>query len=801
MKHARIIEGLTLAQKCSLLSGKDVWHTRALEGAGIPSVALSDGPSGLRKQAAAGDHLGLNESTKATCWPSASAVANSWDVCLAEKIGEALGREAQKQDVQILLGPGLNIKRSPLCGRNFEYFSEDPYLSGKLAAAYVRGIQRMGVSACPKHFAANSQETRRMTNDSVMDERTLREIYLTGFEIAVREGKPQSLMTAYNKLNGVYANENRHLLSDILRGEWGFEGMVVTDWGGCNDIAAGARAGSNLEMPGTGDDGPCELLRAVEEGRLDEGTLDKRLDELLDVILATSTAKTGGDINEDAHHALAREAAEQCLVLLKNEDDILPIQRNARVAVIGDFAAAPRYQGAGSSSVNATRVDVTPVLLPRYFPNAIGCAPGFRREDVPDEEMRTQACRLAEQADVVLMYLGLTEAFETEGLDRTHIRIPENQIRLLEAVSKVNSSVVVILSAGSVVEMPWLGNCKALVDAYLGGQAMAEAVLRVVSGQANPSGRLAETMPHSGSEAPCYRYYPGSRVSEYREGLYVGYRYYETVGIKPLFPFGFGLSYTSFEYRDVAASKSGVAFTLKNTGKRNGAEVAQVYVSLPGARVFRPALELKGFAKVLLKAGEEKRVEIPLDDKAFRYFNVKTNRWETEAGAYEIKVGASCEDIRLTATVVVAGTNAPNPYEDPLFEPWRTGDVSNVTSIAFETLLGRELPQPSSRDRLDMNDPLEDMASARNPVCRFVARMLLSMRKRSIATGKPDLNILFITSMPFRGLAKMMGGAITTRMAEDLLFIANGHWHRGLGRLIWHFFTKPRLEKMGGKTE
>ena len=799
MDHQDILSKMTLAEKCSLLSGRDVWHTRPFEHAGVPSISLSDGPSGLRKQAAEGDHLGLNASVQATCFPSAATIANSWDLELAQRVGSAIGEEARAQDVQVLLGPGLNVKRSPLCGRNFEYFSEDPYLSGKLAAGFIRGVQSQGVSACPKHFAANSQEGHRMASDSVMDERTLREIYLTNFEIAVKEGNPQCLMSSYNLVNGTYANENAHLLTEILRNEWGFQGAVVTDWGGSNSFVEGTRAGSNLEMPGVGDDSACQLLAAVREGRIEESVVDQRVDELLTLILSTDKARTSSSFDREAHHETAREAACETVVLLKNEGGLLPLSRDARVAVVGDFARTPRYQGAGSSLVNPTRVDNTLDLLSTYFPHAIGFAAGYLREDKPDEALSAEAVALCRDADAVLLYLGLTEGFETEGLDRTHMRIPQNQIALLSKIAEVNPNVVVVLSAGSAVEMPWEGQCRAIVYGCLGGQAGADAMLRVLRGDINPSGKLAETVPIAYADLPVSHYYPGEqRTSEYREALYVGYRYFVTTDRPVLFPFGYGLSYTTFRYENLEADDSHVAFDLTNTGDREGTEIAQIYIGLPGAKVFRPARELKGFARITLAPGEKKRVVIALDDKAFRYFNVKTNRFEVEGGTYQVMIGASSADIRLTAQVSLAGTGAPNPYEGEAFTCYRAAELDQVTDSAFSALLGHAIPAHNWNEQapLGMNDALMQLYYARNPLARLVGKKLCSMKDQSIAAGKPDLNLLFIYNMPFRGIAKMMNGMVSMEMAENILKMANGHFFRGLFGVIRGYLRRPNLAKM-----
>ncbi len=664
MKQPELLSKLTLEEKAALLSGKTVWETRDIPRLRIPSIFLSDGPHGIRKQAGTGDHLGLNESLKATCFPTAATIANSWDEELGEEIGRALGEEAVSQNIHVLLGPGLNIKRSPLCGRNFEYFSEDPYFAGKMAAAYVRGIQSQGIYACPKHFAVNSQELRRMAMNAVIDERTLREIYLTGFEIAVKEGGAKAIMSAYNQINGEYANENRQLLVDILRNEWGFDGIVITDWGGSNDHVKGVKCQSNLEMPAPGLDSAREILYAVEDGKLTIEELDLCVDELLDAVLTLSgegqreskmSGQTAG-FDVTAHHELARRAAAESIVLLKNEDSFLPLKPKTKVALIGDFAIEPRYQGAGSSMVNPTRVDSMAELIQGYDLQLVGVKMGYSRTGEADAAMKKEALDLAGRAEVVLYCFGLDEISESEGMDRNHMRVPQNQIELLEELVKVNPHIAGIMSAGSSVEMPWHYCCKAILHGYLCGQAGAGAMLDVLTGKVNPSGRLNETYPVKYEDTPAFRYFPSTeRNSEYREGLFVGYRYYDTSGARFQYPFGYGLSYTEFTYSDLDVDESGVSFTLENTGAMDGAEVAQLYIGMPNGKVFRPKKELKGFRKIFLKKGEKKRIRIAFDDKSFRFWNVKTGQWETEGGESQIMIGACVADIRLTGTLVVRG--------------------------------------------------------------------------------------------------------------------------------------------------
>ena len=788
MKHADVIAKLSLREKCALLSGATVFETHALPNKGVPAIWLSDGPNGLRKQAGPADHLGLNPSEPATCFPTAATVANSWDPALGEEIGKALGEETASYSVNVILGPGLNTKRSPLCGRDFEYFSEDPYLSGKLAAGYVRGIQSVGVSACPKHFAANNQELRRMASNSVLDERTLRELYLTGFEIAVKEGRPRCIMTSYNRVNGTYANENHHLLQDILHGEWGYDGAVVTDWGGSNDHVEGVREGSTLEMPCPGFGSAKRLMQAVEEGRLPESAVDARVDELLELVFTTDAAVKAAPkrFDRDAHHALARRAAAESVVLLKNEDDLLPLKPGQSVALIGDFAQTPRYQGAGSSSVNATRVDNLKDAAEADDITLAGFCAGYERSGTPNPAFVEEAAALARKADVVVLCMGLDESSESEGLDRSHICIPENQKQLLEAVAQANENLVVVLSAGSVVETGWVSRCKAVLHAYLGGQAGAGAIMDVLTGRVNPSGKLAETLPLTYEDTPAARYFPGKQQNvEYHEGLYIGYRYYETAHVPVRYPFGYGLSYTTFAYSDLKADADKVTFTITNTGSRAGAEIAQLYVAKADAAVFRPEKELKGFAKVFLQAGECKTVTIPLDDKAFRYWNVKTDRWETEGGSYQLLVGASVQDIRLRAEVPVQGTGAPDPYAGKAVQCYRTADIKNVPDAAFEALLGHAIPE--DKPHIDQTMTLGELNHSRSPLCWLAWAVLHTLLKRSSREGTPDLNLLFQYNMPVRALAQMTGGMVGQETVDGIVMEAKGFWIIGLLRALIGF--------------
>ena len=724
MKQQKLVEKMTIEEKAAILSGKTVWQTREIDRLSIPSIFLSDGPHGIRKQAGAGDHLGLNASLNATCFPTAATIANSWNQDLGEEIGQALGEEAASMDVNILLGPGLNIKRSPLCGRNFEYFSEDPYLSGKMAASYIRGIQSKGVYACPKHLAVNSQELRRMAMDAVVDERTLREIYLTGFEIAVKEGHAKAIMSSYNQINGIYANEDKHLLTDILRKEWGFDGIVVTDWGGSNDHVKGVAAGSNLEMPSCGYDSAREVIAAVRNGKLKETDLDERVGELVDAVMELTSGKKLSDKNFDrnAHHQLARKAAAESMILLKNEKQILPLDTKKSIAIIGDFAFSPRYQGAGSSMVNPTKVEDMSSILQQYDLNILGMTRGYQRNGEVDENDRKFALNLAMNADIVIFCFGLDEISESEG--------------------------------------------------------------------------------------PAFRYYPSNeKTSEYRESVYVGYRYYDTSKVRVQYPFGLGLSYTEFTYSDLIIEEDGIKVSVTNTGDRDGAEVVQMYVGLPNAIVFRPEKELKGFAKVYLKAGESRQLRIPFDDKTFRYWNIKTGQWEIETGTYQIMVGASVADIRLTGTTERTGNSKGYPYNPAKMPYYYTGIVQKISDEEFRELLGHDIPNGRWSGNLEINDAICQMYYAKSRLARLIYRCLTKMKKKSEAQGKPDLNILFIYNMPFRGIAKMTGGAVSMEMVYGIVDAVNGHFMLGVKKVVGGYFRNRRnnkkyeklLKEAGGK--
>ena len=661
LKHQDLISQMTLEEKASLCSGKDFWHLKSIERLGIPEIMVCDGPHGLRKQNAENKKVGIGNSYPATCFPTAVTTACSWDRDLIYKMGQALAEECLQHGVSVLLGPGVNMKRSPLCGRNFEYFSEDPELAGEMGAAFIAGVQSMGVGTSLKHFAGNSQEMKRMTSNSIIDERALREIYLRAFEKAVKKSQPWTVMNAYNLLNGTYCSENDWLQNKVLRDEWGFEGAVVSDWGAVNDRVAGLNAGNDLEMPSSGGVNDAKIVEAVKCGVIDENTLDERVDKLVDIILkGKANKKPGYKFDVKAHNLLARRIAEQSMVLLKNDDNILPLKRveGEYVAVIGSFVDNPRYQGAGSSIINPTMIDSGRRAF-NNSPISVKFADGYDRSGKRKNEDAyiTEACNLAKNASKAVVFIGLTDDYESEGFDRSTMKLPEGHNRLVEAVSRVNDNVIVVLEGGSPVEMPWADDVKAIVNAYLGGQSVSPAIVDVLTGKANPCGKLAETYPICLKDTPTSFRYPDSKEDvQYRESIFIGYRYYDKTEKNVRFPFGFGLSYTSFEYSDIKLRKKNltkgegakVTFTVKNTGDTAGAEIAQVYVAKPVSKIFRAPKELKGFAKVYLEPGEEKKVTVELDDRAFAFWNTATNDWSVESGEYKILVGASSEDIRKT---------------------------------------------------------------------------------------------------------------------------------------------------------
>ena len=801
MKNTELLSKMTLEEKVSLLSGKDFWHLRGNDRLGLPELMITDGPHGLRKQNPNGDKKGLSNSVPTTCFPTAATTACSWDPQLLYRMGEAMAEECLQEKVSVILGPGVNMKRSPLCGRNFEYFSEDPLLAGELAAGLINGIQSKGIGTSLKHFAVNSQEKRRMTIDSVVDERAMREIYLTAFEIAVKKSQPWTVMNSYNKINGTYASDNGYLQNDILRDEWGFEGIVVTDWGAANDRVLGLKNGNDLEMPSSNGYNDKKICAAVRNGTLDEKYVDIAADRMLTLIKKSEAVLGDYTYDKEAHHKLAAEVCSQSVVLLKNEDNILPLKKDVKIAVIGEMARAPRYQGAGSSLINPTKLsDAFDGLIENGFSPLF--APGYnKKKDEVNETMIRDAKLVASRADVAVVFIGLTEEYESEGYDRSHLRLPVSHLRLLEEVLSVNKNAVVVLSGGSPVEMPFAGDVKAILNGYLGGQASGIAIADILSGKVNPSGKLAETYPAALTDTPCFGYYPGTeQTAEHREGIFVGYRYYDSAMKEVLFPFGFGLSYTKFEYSDIKLSTDKisdtdtltVSYKIKNVGDVAGAEVSQIYVSDSESTIFRPVKELRGFNKVYLEAGEEKEVSIELSKRAFAYYNVNIMDWHVESGDFHIMVGASSRDIKLEATVnVVSTVEAEVPDYKETASCYYVADVQNVPDNAFEAVLGRKIPSPT----LDINAPItmaNSLGDARytkwgGRIIAFIEKALDTvMDSEDTMTGMLKAMALEI---PIRNFITMSAGVFSEEMAEGLLMILNSDGAgKGLGKILKGLF-------------
>lgn len=654
----KIVSEMTLEEKAGMCSGLDFWHLKEVEHLGIPKVMVSDGPHGLRKQDEKGDHLGINDSIKAVCFPPAVLSACSFDRGLMEEMGKAIGREAQANDVSVVLGPAVNIKRSPLCGRNFEYYSEDPYLAGEIAAAFVKGVQSQHVGTSIKHFAANNQEYRRMSSSSEVDERTLREIYFPAFETAVKKAQPYTFMCSYNQINGTFASENKWLLTDVLRGEWGFKGYVMSDWGAVNDRVKGLEAGLELEMPASGGDNDSMIVKAVKDGALEEKILDQAVERILRIIFEYADHRKPQEFTMEKDHEEAQHIAEESMVLLKNENHILPLKTSEKAAFIGGFARNPRFQGGGSSHINCFKT--TNVLDSVPCDAQVVYAEGFPADrDFYDKALADEAVKAAAEADKAVIFAGLPESFESEGYDRSHMRLPECQNRLITEILKVQPNTVIVLHNGSPVEMPWLGEIKGLLETYLGGQAGGAAAANILYGKINPSGKLAETMPLKLSDNPSYLNFGGGEKVEYREGIFVGYRYYDTKEMDVAFPFGYGLSYTTFAYSNLKLSMENptekdtvmVSADVTNTGKSAGKEVVQLYIRDLTGSAIRPEKELKGFEKVFLEPGETKTVTMELNKRSFAWYNTELHDWFAASGDYEILVGASSRDIRLTETL------------------------------------------------------------------------------------------------------------------------------------------------------
>ncbi len=801
-----LLQAMTLEEKASLCSGEGYWFTKSVPRLGLDRIMITDGPHGLRRQVGAADHLGLNKSVPSTCFPAGATIANSWDEELTKRLGELIADEALSEGVHVVLGPAINIKRSPLCGRNFEYYSEDPFLTGKLAASYIRGVQSRGIGACPKHYAVNNQERLRMMIDAVVDERTLREIYLLPFEYAVKEGGAKTIMSSYNLVNGAYANEHPYLLDTLLQQEWGFNGVIISDWGASNDRVEGLIAGNQLEMPTTMGETDAEIVEAVKCGKISMELLDMRLRPLLRLMLETQHSLRGDhQFSQDAHHIEARVIAEKSMVLLKNREQILPLQADDTVAIIGDLANIPRYQGAGSSIVNPTKLDSPLTALKESGLRVIGYEKGYKRYGKRSSStLVRRAVKLATKVDKVILFLGLDESTEAEGIDRNHTQLRETQVELLREIHKVNSEIVVVLSGGSVVDMSWDTLAKGVLHGYLGGQAGAYAIANILRGTVNPSGKLAETYPYAYEDIASSTYYPGGyQTTQHREGLYVGYRYFDTAGIEPKYPFGFGLSYTTFTYSNLQISSTSAEFTLTNSGPVAGEEICQLYVSALDSQVFRPEKELKGFVKVSLQPGESQKICIPFDEKSFAYYNITDHDWRIEEGNYRITIGGSSRDLSLTGTLWVHGDPINNPYETMEIPSYLSGTVTHVSDKEFFQLVGREVTDlPWSKDQpVTVNSSVLE-AGVHPGVGRFIYRMLRFMR-----FFVRDSNIRKATYldaslyMPFRALARMSNGMMTMPMVEGLLLMINKGLFKGLGPFMRAWRQKKHIQKLYKKTK
>ncbi len=806
MKHKEIIDKMTLEDKIALCSGRDFWHTKDFEKYGIPSMMMCDGPHGLRKQEDTADMLGLNQSVPATAFPTAASTGCSFDTELVGKIGAAITAEAKTNQVGVVLGPGANLKRNPLCGRNFEYFSEDPYLAGKLAAAFIREAQKDGIGTSIKHFACNNQEYKRFSSDSIMDERTMRELYLTAFEIAVKEGKPKTVMCSYNKINGVHSSDNKKLLTDILRKDWGFDGLVVTDWGAMSDRIKGFAAGCDLSMPGGSTYMEKEAAEAVRNGTLSEEKIDICADRVVTLAIdAAESLKQSASYDKDAHHALAIEAAEKSAVLLKNDQNILPIQKGTKIALIGTMAKEPRYQGAGSSHINPTRLD----KLTEQMPEAVYAA-GCDAAGNTTEELLAEAVKAAKEAETVIVCAGLTDSYESEGFDRENLKMPEGHVRMIEAVAEANPNVVVVLMCGSVVEMPWADWVRGILFMGLSGQAGASAIRNLLYGEANPGGRLAETWPMRYEDCPSATFYAnGKKNAEYREGIYVGYRYYDKAGVPVRFPFGYGLSYTTFDYGtpvlslleegcfgDVAehiesSDKSKiftylVQVTVTNTGDCAGGEVVQLYVGAPQDGIHRPVKELKGFEKVYLAPGESRTVAFVLTERSFAVWS--DGGFNAPAGNYEILVGGTPDTLIKAGTIQIEKQDKKVAVPDWQSGSWYENPVGTVTKEQWEQMLGHTVAEPKLiKGSFTMDNTVMEMRDY-----SLVMKMIYKSMEGTIAKGFggkvdysiPEFKMMMMSSADCSLSGMHINGGMKGHLMEGLLAMANGHFFRGLKLMI-----------------
>ena len=780
LKVKSLIAEMTLEEKATFLTGSDFWHTVAIPRLGIPSIMITDGPNGLRKQKASADHLGINDSVPTTCFPTAATTACSFDPKLLNEMGIAIGEECKAEQIGMILGPAANIKRSPLCGRNFEYFSEDPYLSGKIAASLINGIQSQNIGTSLKHYLANNQEKARLTSDSIIDKRALNEIYLEGFRIAVEESQPTSIMCSYNEINGTYASDNKEVLNDTLRDKWGFKGLVVTDWGAMNDKVESVKAGLDLEMPGPNKANTNKVIKAVNENKLSMEDLDQAVSHILTFVLTVKDNKAQPyDVN--SHHELAGKIAQESAVLLKKGS--LPLKKDAKICVIGSFAKDPRYQGAGSGKIHATKVTS---LLDALDASNINYeySQGYEAEsNDPNEQLVKEAVTKAQDSDYVIVCVGLPDSYESEGFDRTHLNMPDNQNKLMDALLNTKKPVIAVVSTGSAIVLPWRDKVESILLMYLGGQNSGTATADLLFGKVNPSGKLAETWPLAAEDVPCHNYYGNSGNVEYRESIYVGYRYYDKANKEVEYPFGYGLSYTNFAYSELKLSQDTitnhdslkVSLKVKNTGSISGKEVVQLYLGAPESSVFKPLKELKGFKKVSLEPLEEKEVEFELKPRDFAFYNVNISDWFIESGKYILALGSSSKDLRLSATVTINSDLIAevNDYRSTAPFYYQPSSPAEIPLAQFESLLGHKVQPWRSIRPFTQNSTLTELETSEvgKQVVSQVKMAMSQMFKENDNMGKMITSML--ADMPLRQLGMMAPDQFSGEKLEMLLTTLN----------------------------
>ncbi|MFO7969953.1 MAG: glycoside hydrolase family 3 C-terminal domain-containing protein [Candidatus Izemoplasmatales bacterium] len=791
LKAKDIVNTLSLDDKIELLTGKNFWYLKAIPKANLASIMLTDGPHGLRKQKDSGDHLGISNSEKATCFPTASALASTWNKALLNQVGQALAKECLTQEVSVLLGPGVNIKRNPLCGRNFEYFSEDPYLSGVLASEMIKGLQSLGIGTSLKHFAVNNQETMRMVVDVLVDERSLRELYLKPFEIAIKASKPWTVMSAYNLINGVYASENKQLLQDILRNEWNYKGIVVTDWGANNNRVKGLIAGQDLDMPSSKNLYKKQIKKALKNKTISIELLEKSVTRNLDLIIKANQTlnKKHQPIAEDKHHQFAREVACESIVLLKNADKLLPLNKNQKVALIGRFAKEPRYQGSGSSLIQPTKLTNAYDAFKDVLKDKLIYADGYSlASDDINQDIINAAIEVTKKADVVIIMAGLPDIYESEGFDRNHLNLPINQIKLIDEITKINNNTIITLANGSPIVMPWKDSVKAIIEQYLTGQASGEALRDIVFGKVNPSGKLAETFPNNLTELPSTSNFPGKNKQViYKEGLYVGYKAYDKLAVKPLFEFGYGLSYTKFSYHDFSIKnnyknhKIIVELKITNIGEVLGKEIVQVYVSKKKSLVYRPIQELKAFKKLELNPSETKTISLDIDYKSLTIYQ---DDFKLEPGEYEIRVGASSRDILYKEIINIKSNDI---VKDDLLEVYKNYNKDTVIKDSdYEKLLAKKIAEPKPIKPYNINSTLGEIKQT------FIGNKLYNMVSKQMAstveteTNKTNKIMIekTINQMPLRSLVVFSEGKLSLKRVYGIIDLMNKHIFSGLFKVI-----------------